>query len=707
VESAVAVRPSSNTLSIVDVATKGNGANECAPLGIIMLFNCIRSIASFVAAAALIGFAETSIAAVQLEDAQLVATTPALLQAAPQPQSLVVTTAGTLRVTMSDVGFPAALTSMSLIVVSGSSSVAHLAQAGFVDFDATPGTYLVRVLGTGPSGGTIGVTVAPSAGGTALLQFNAGIAAPGALPTNQSTFSAHVAVTQAANYQVTLTDRIFPSALTSIDMLIVDPSGSPMYRFCAPANASPCTTGVPLTSGPIALNVATYDVFLNVVADTTTMEGLFSADISNASAGSVYSVTLPVGALQSQTEINFPTADQYSFALTDLQYPAALGQLKAIIAQSGSVIGTANGTMTTTVAANAGQASLYTFAVPGASASAGVFGVQVQHGTASLYEDARAVTSTSSTVRAFAFTATLSAAGSYRARLTDFGFPSAIPQLQMVVSQHGAALGNVSNAGTVDVSASAGSAVVVVLANMLSSTTTGLFGVNLTAQPAGTVVFEATQGTGDLFQARTVTATAAGNLDVSVSDLGFPAAFGDLALAVTRGTTMVGQIFGGGKFTFAATPGDYSLNFIARAGSNSNYGLFGTEVADTPPPPVVTLNATPSTVATGGMTNLNWTATGATSCIASGGWNGTQPTSGTASNVGPFTSNSTLTLTCSGPGGSSSANANITIAAEQKSGGGNTSYSTLCALALLMFLRHFRNRGRCASYAGAYDLARE
>src|SRR5262249_49090889 len=149
--------------------------------------------------------------------------------------------------------------------------------------------------------------------------------------------------------------------------------------------------------------------------------------------------------------------------------------------------------------------------------------------------------------------------------------------------------------------------------DMLSNTATGLFGVNIGG--ANGVAFETTQGVGDLFQTRTFTTASSGNVDVSLADLGFPAAFSDLALAVTRGTTLVGQIFGGGKFTFAATPGDYSLNFIARSGANSNYGLYGTTVEDTPPPPAISLNASPTAVNSGGTTTVNWTATGATSCV--------------------------------------------------------------------------------------------
>jgi hypothetical protein len=58
--------------------------------------------------------------------------------------------------------------------------------------------------------------------------------------------------------------------------------------------------------------------------------------------------------------------------------------------------------------------------------------------------------------------------------------------------------------------------------------------------------------------------------------------------------------------------------------------------------------------ASGGLTTLQWTAAGATSCERGGpglGWNGGSATSGTIANVGPVTLNSSFTLTCTGPGG--------------------------------------------------------
>ena len=68
--------------------------------------------------------------------------------------------------------------------------------------------------------------------------------------------------------------------------------------------------------------------------------------------------------------------------------------------------------------------------------------------------------------------------------------------------------------------------------------------------------------------------------------------------------------------------------------------------------PTVTLSAGPSAVSAGGSSTLNWSATNASACTASGGWSGSKPTSGSAS-TGALSASATYTLSCTGTGGTS------------------------------------------------------
>jgi hypothetical protein len=80
----------------------------------------------------------------------------------------------------------------------------------------------------------------------------------------------------------------------------------------------------------------------------------------------------------------------------------------------------------------------------------------------------------------------------------------------------------------------------------------------------------------------------------------------------------------------------------------------------TTPAPAVTLNANPQSVMTGNAATLNWSATNATSCTASGGWSGAKATSGSAS-TGALTATTSYALNCTGAGGAGSATTTVTV----------------------------------------------
>jgi len=70
------------------------------------------------------------------------------------------------------------------------------------------------------------------------------------------------------------------------------------------------------------------------------------------------------------------------------------------------------------------------------------------------------------------------------------------------------------------------------------------------------------------------------------------------------------------------------------------------------PLPSVALTASSMTVDAGDSATLTWTSTNATSCSASGGWNGALGVSGTQS-TGALSDDASFSLTCIGPGGTS------------------------------------------------------
>ncbi len=79
-----------------------------------------------------------------------------------------------------------------------------------------------------------------------------------------------------------------------------------------------------------------------------------------------------------------------------------------------------------------------------------------------------------------------------------------------------------------------------------------------------------------------------------------------------------------------------------------------------PPAPTISFSAESTTLAYNSSTNLNWTSTNASTCIASGDWSGNQPTSGTYA-TGSLSSAKSYTLTCDGLGGSVSSTVNVSV----------------------------------------------
>jgi hypothetical protein len=80
------------------------------------------------------------------------------------------------------------------------------------------------------------------------------------------------------------------------------------------------------------------------------------------------------------------------------------------------------------------------------------------------------------------------------------------------------------------------------------------------------------------------------------------------------------------------------------------------------PVPTISLSANPTSVSSGGTTTLNWSTAYATSCVASGGWSGSKPTSGSQTTAA-LSSTSTFTLSCTGTGGTNTSAVTVTATA--------------------------------------------
>jgi hypothetical protein len=113
----------------------------------------------------------------------------------------------------------------------------------------------------------------------------------------------------------------------------------------------------------------------------------------------------------------------------------------------------------------------------------------------------------------------------------------------------------------------------------------------------------------------------------------------------------------------------YVLNFLGQPATTSSFGSYGLKVADAPAAPVITFTASPTSLRAGDQATLQWSATNATACTASGGWSGTRAVSGSMQS-GALQATTSFDLACSGPGGNASSSVTVTVSAARSKGGG-------------------------------------
>ncbi|HXW74493.1 MAG TPA: hypothetical protein VEK10_06740 [Steroidobacteraceae bacterium] len=632
---------------------------------------------------------------------QAVHTVAAPDRAVPVEDTLNIANSGTYEITLTDLGAqlptPAPLASVKLAITSGSAIVGTpLSGPGSASFNATPGAYVIHVVGlpgTVPGSGPFGITVTDSSNNQ-VASFSGTLALPQtAVPSNEGVLTGSFEVQTGGSYQVTLSDLQFPASLSTLTLAITVQGG--MLVTTLPATG---TQSVNLPTG-------VYDIFAVGQSSGSPPAGLYGVNVSPSGGGtSLFTRTVAVGAVSLVASPSLG-AGNYTLTLADLKVPSSLAQLGAVIAVNGQAAAQLNSAGSTPFTATANTYEVFALGVPGPSGTGSyTLAVQPTGGGAAALSVARAVSTPGGAVQAFSFDTEVPTAGGYTLNLADFALPAPFVSLSAVATQNGATLGNAQQgAGAQSVIASAGPLTLLVFAQPAASSGS-LFGIDL--EPSGTTnpVFATTQGVGELFSVQEINIGTGGTYAVSVSDVGFPAPLANLAVVVTRGANQFGSIFAGGKFSFVATPGNYFLNFLAQPGGSDQAGTYALGIASAPAAPLVTFTSDANSVASGGTVNLVWTSQNATACSASGGWSGKQPTSGSMTSPA-LTSTTTFTLSCSGAGGSTAKSLQVSVTGGSSGGGGGGELSPALLLALsagLLFrgrrtrlLRAAAEAGRC------------
>jgi hypothetical protein len=414
-------------------------------------------------------------------------------------------------------------------------------------------------------------------------------------------------------------------------------------------------------------------------ANASVQAGLYGIQITDPNGNTVFNSTQPVGTLPAATIVDNTSTQGLNLTLTDFAYPAALAGVGVAITEGSTSLAqlTAQGSQSN-VMAPAGSVSIWQYGLAGAQP--GVYSVNLSSTTAgtSLFSAVKVVNPAGVTGQSYAFAVNLPTAGTYTLVTNDFQFPLPLQSTSATVAQNSAVLLTQSSAGSASFTAAAGYVVVVVDA-VPPQNGNGIFGVTVeTSGATPQILLDQTQAVGGVFSTNTVTVPTSGSYAVTLTDLGFPAAFDNLAVVLSSGSQVLGKIYGGGTFSVAATPGPYVLTFVATPNSATNsqgalitpnYGLYSITMATSAP--TVTFGASAASVPAGQTVELTWSSTNATSCSAGGasGWTGSEMTSGSTAVI--INANVTLTLTCTGAGGSASQSVTVTTTpATTTSGGG-------------------------------------
>jgi hypothetical protein len=615
--------------------------------------------------------------------------------AQPSEYAFTATTAQAFTVTLTDFQTPA-FVSLQIAVTLGDAvvgtpaSVDPSSHTATVAVPAAAGDYVLHVIGTPDATqgfGSFGVCVAPAGSATnciAAYSFAGNIQTPMVSTPATSTLNTSFTTTAAGGtYTVTLTDDAFPAALQLLSAGIFQ-------------GATPLSTNIGAgTPTQVSLAAGTsYSLLVAATADATLQAGLYGVKITDPNGTAVFDRSLPVGLLPTSTSVHNPSAQGLNLILTDFAYPSALAGLGVAVTQGSDSLAqlTASGTLNNFMAP-AGNIDVWQYAAAGAQP--GAYSLSLSSSTATLLSTTQVINPAGVSTQSYAFAVNLPSAGSYNLVVNDFQFPTSLQSLTATVAQNGTVLQQNSNG---DFTAKAGYVIVVVNA-VPPASGNGIFGV--TVQTSGAtpqILLDETQALGGVFTERTINLGTSGDYDVTLTDLAFPAAFQNLAVAVSRGSVVYGKIYGGGTFTLPGTPGQYVLTFVATPNSagmpsTQNYGMYSIRMASSVP--TVTFTAAQSSVTVGQPVQLTWSSKDASSCTASGGtnWSGNQPITGSTAIV--INSTETLTLTCTGSGGSAAQSVTVTATpapAKSSGGGGGADRTLLTLLAALMLLSVWRQR---------------
>lgn len=421
-------------------------------------------------------------------------------------------------------------------------------------------------------------------------------------------------VTTAEALTVTLTDFQAPAAFGALQIAVtlsdaLVGSGSVDATHTA-------TVAVPAAAGNYVLYVAgtpdttqgfgSFGVCVSLTSDTT-----HACIASYSYSDSLTAPNPPSNTGTLNTLFTSTTAGTYTITLTDDAFPVAFSSLSAGILQGGTPIAVniPPGTPTQVTLAAGTSYQLLAAAIPNTTTPAGLYGIRITDPSgAAIFDYSLAVGSLGA-----ATVVNNPAAGALSLTLTDYAYPAPLAAVGAAVTVGGgAALGALTAAGTVPITAPAGSINVWTFA--AAGAQPGTYGLSLASSSSTllstTAVANPSSTSSAGSYAFAVTIPAAGTYQLSVSDFQFPGALPAPPTAtVAQNGTVLAQD-SSDDFTAAA---GVAIVVVSAQSPQSGSGIFDVTVQSTGASPQILLD---QTQAVGGEFNTQTLTLGTT-----GGYN--------------------------------------------------------------------------------------
>ena len=262
---------------------------------------------------------------IQITDPQGVVIFARTLPVGQLPSSTIVSnaTAQPLNLTLTDLGYPTALSAVGVAVTSGAAAYGQLTASRTTTTAIVPKGNL-EIWQYAVAGSQPGAYALTLAGSSVTLFSTTKVVNPG--NASAATSFAFVATLPAAGtYSLAVTDFQFPGQLGSLSYTVAQNG-----------------TVIPLNSNNDFTAPAAGTVI--VVADATPAQntiGIFGVTLSTtgASPTALLDQTQAVGGVFSSRTINLGSSGKYNVTLADLEFPTIFSTLSVIVTQNGSTLG--------------------------------------------------------------------------------------------------------------------------------------------------------------------------------------------------------------------------------------------------------------------------------------------------------------------------------------------------------------------------------